>query len=147
MSESKQAASHLVPSVQCDTFNKIIYWYYHLERYTETQTYTDMLDWWDFEIFQSKNYFNTSRAFQFLVLYTLFFTKFYKNEAQIWPKIKNNLRIIEAQLHMENMTASRYMRRFIAGISVVRNIEWAEKKIKTVPHVFYDSAELYVRQK
>ena len=38
-----------------------------------------------------------------------------------------------------------YMWRFIAGLSAVRNIERAEKEIKTVPHVFYDSAEMYVR--
>ena len=27
--------------------------------------------------------------------------------------------------------------------SAVRNTEWAEEKIKTVPHMFYDSAEVY----
>ena len=31
---------------------------------------------------------------------------------------------------------------FIAGHSVVSNSEWTEKKTKTVPHVFYDSAEV-----
>ena len=35
---------------------------------------------------------------------------------------------------------------FIAGLSAVRNTEWAENKIEAVPHVFYDSAEVYVRQ-
>ena len=39
------------------------------------------------------------------------------------------------------------MWRFIAGLSALRtDSEWAEKKIKTVPHVFYDSAEVYLRQ-
>ena len=38
------------------------------------------------------------------------------------------------------------MRRFIAGLSAVGNTERAEKKIKTVPHVFYDSAEVHIRQ-
>ena len=32
---------------------------------------------------------------------------------------------------------------FIAGLSAVRNTEWAEKKIKTMPLVFYDSAKVY----
>ena len=36
--------------------------------------------------------------------------------------------------------------RSIAGLSAARNTEWAEKKIKTVLHVFYDSAEMYVYQ-
>ena len=35
----------------------------------------------------------------------------------------------------------------LASLSAVRKTErvseWAEKNIKTVPHVFYDSAELY----
>ena len=41
------------------------------------------------------------------------------------------------------------MQHFIAGLSNfgVRNTEWVEKKIKTVPHLFYDSAEVYIRQK
>ena len=39
------------------------------------------------------------------------------------------------------------MCRFIADLSAVRTTEWAEKKIKTVPHLFYDSAEIqYVGQ-
>ena len=39
------------------------------------------------------------------------------------------------------------MWRFIACLSAAKNTEWAEKKIKTVPHVFYDSAgEVYMRQ-
>ena len=38
------------------------------------------------------------------------------------------------------------LRRFNAGLSAVRNTEWAEKKIKTVPHMFDDSAEVYIRQ-
>ena len=40
------------------------------------------------------------------------------------------------------------MWRFIAGLSAVRNTEWAKnsKKIKIVLHMFYDSAEVYVRQ-
>ena len=37
-----------------------------------------------------------------------------------------------------------WLRRFIAGLSVVRNTEWAEKKFETVPRVFYDSAKMYV---
>ena len=41
-----------------------------------------------------------------------------------------------------NKTSRHYMYRFIAGLSVVRNTEWAEKKIKTVPNVFYNSAEV-----
>ena len=36
------------------------------------------------------------------------------------------------------------MWRFIAGLSAVRNTEWAEEKIKTVPHMFCDSAEVYI---
>ena len=31
-------------------------------------------------------------------------------------------------------TSRHYMWRFIADLSAVINIEWAEKKIKTVPH-------------
>ena len=38
------------------------------------------------------------------------------------------------------------MCRFTAGLSAVRNTELAEKKMKTTPHVFYDSAEVYIRQ-
>ena len=38
------------------------------------------------------------------------------------------------------------MWRFIAGLSAVSNTEWAEKKIKTVRHVLYDSAEVHIRQ-
>ena len=36
------------------------------------------------------------------------------------------------------------MWRFIAGLSADRNTEWAEKKNKTVPHVFSDSAKVYI---
>ena len=36
-----------------------------------------------------------------------------------------------------------HMRRFTVVLSTVRNIEWAEKKIKIIPHVFYDNAEMY----
>ena len=32
-------------------------------------------------------------------------------------------------------TSRRYMWRFIADLSAVINTEWAEKKIKTVPHI------------
>ena len=40
-----------------------------------------------------------------------------------------------------------YMWRFIAGLSAaVRNTEWAEKKIKIAPHVFYNSAKVNIRQ-
>ena len=43
------------------------------------------------------------------------------------------------------------MWRLFVGFSAVRNTQWAEKKIKTVPHVFlktklklYDSAEVCI---
>ena len=67
--------------------------------------------------------------------YTLFIykNKFYKNnEAQMYPKIKNNWASASFQ--------------GLSGLSAVRNTEWAEKKIKTVPHMFHDSAEVYIRQ-
>ena len=35
-----------------------------------------------------------------------------------------------------------------AGLSntAVKNTKWAEKKVKTVSYVFYDSGEVYIRQ-
>ena len=54
---------------------------------------------------------------------------------------------MSVQVFIETHNTSRhYMWRFIAGLSAVRNTEWAENKIKSVLHVFYDSAEMYVRQ-
>ena len=51
------------------------------------------------------------------------------------------------QVFIEKHNISRhYMWRFIAGLSAIRNTEWAENKIKTVPHVFYYTAEVYIRQ-
>ena len=67
------------------------------------------------------------------------------------PKIKNKLRTIETRLRMQMLqqvfmekhnTSRHYMWRFIASLTSVRNTESAEKKIKTVPHVFCDSAEV-----
>ena len=62
----------------------------------------------------------------------------------------NKLRTIEAGLQMlsfslteKHNTSRHYMWHFIAGLSAVRDTDWAEKKIKAVPHVFWDSAEVY----
>ena len=64
----------------------------------------------------------------------------------------NKLRTIELRLRgklllqdfiEKHNTSRHYMWRFIAGLSAARNTESAEKKIKTVPHVFYDCAEMY----
>ena len=54
---------------------------------------------------------------------------------------------MQLQIFFEKHNTSRYyMWHFIAGLqSAVRNTEWVEKKIKTVPHVFYDNAEVYQR--
>ena len=55
------------------------------------------------------------------LMYTLLLNK--NNKAQIWPKLKNKLRTIEARLHMlftEKYNTSRhYMWRFITDLSAV----------------------------
>ena len=86
--------------------------------------------------------------------YTLFIykNKFYKNnEAQMYPKIKNNWASashakVTASFCWKTQRITSLHVHFIAGLSAVRNTEWAEKKIKTVPHMFHDSAEVYIRQ-
>ena len=51
------------------------------------------------------------------------------------------------QVFIEKHNTSRhYMWRFTADLFAVRDTEWVEKKIKPVPHVFYGSAGMYVRQ-
>ena len=59
------------------------------------------------------------------------------------PKNQEQAKNLEARLQMQmrlkvftekHNTSRHYMSRFIADLSVVINIGWAEKKIKTVPH-------------
>ena len=51
---------------------------------------------------------------------------------------------MELQVFIEKHETSRhYMWRSLQVRSAVRNTDWAEEKIKTVPHMFCDSAEVY----
>ena len=85
---------------------------------------------------------------------------FYKNNfirtrLKFCPEIKNKLRTLGVRLQM-NCNCKFLLKNtthhvITCGVSLhiflqYRKTECAEKKIKTAPHVFIDSAEVYLRQ-
>ena len=106
---------------------------------------------------QNENIIKSQRRKSHVILYELFgFSRVQyakiclspNNEAQICTKIKNKLTTIEARLQMQmklliyiekHNTSRRYLWRYVAGLSAS-----SRKEDQIVPHVFYDSAEVYI---